>query len=68
MQASAPSGDVVGSTRTDSTGMFLLPLAPGTYTVTPATAEGPITTKRRAVTVTAGAFVAVTLHVDTGIR
>ena len=62
VQAWTSSGNVVGSVRTNRNGRFLLPLAPGTYTVIPANAEGPATAGR-AVTVTAGALVTVALRV-----
>jgi hypothetical protein len=68
VQASEPGGSVVGSTHTDRTGTFLLPLASGTYDVTPVTPEGPPTAKERQVTVTEGSFVTVSLQVDSGIR
>jgi hypothetical protein len=58
----------VGSAPTDKQGTFTLPLNPGIYLVTPVTPDGPPTAKFRQVRVEPGAFVEVTLQVDSGIR
>jgi hypothetical protein len=58
----------VNSVPTDKTGAFTLRLDPGVYRVTPVTPDGPPTAKFTTVTVAPGAFVEVTLRVDSGIR
>jgi hypothetical protein len=56
-------------TRTDSSGRYRLPLAPGTYTVT-AAGSGQLNNSSapKVVTVTAHAYAVADLMVDTGIR
>jgi hypothetical protein len=56
------------SSRSDERGHFSIPLPPGTYSVT-AGANGSVQRSQVVtVTVPAGAFVSVTLMVDSGIR
>jgi hypothetical protein len=68
VQAFTLSGALVRDASTDAQGAFELPLDPGTYDLIPYTPQSPPTAKMQRVTVTSGAFVAVTLQLDTGIR
>lgn len=65
----APNGSVAGDGRTDAEGRFDVTVAPGDYVVQPVVESGGVTfAKQVHVSVTDGAFVEVTLQVDTGIR
>lgn len=68
--SAAGSADVVATARSGSDGRFSIDLAPGDYTLTTsATGGAPFPAGRPTeVTVRAGAFTEVTLHMDTGLR
>jgi hypothetical protein len=68
VQAFTLQGSLVRDVSTDKKGAFELRLGPGIYNLVPYTFDGPPTAKMQRVTVTPGAFVTVTLQVDTGIR
>jgi hypothetical protein len=61
------TGDVA-TVQTDADGRFRLSLPPGTYEVSIVSESPPPTAKPQTVQVEPGAFTAITLAVDTGIR
>lgn len=63
------NGRQVGQAVSDASGFFLLPLPPGTYTIQPQPpAEGIAFAGEQEVVVEAGAFTAVVVTYDSGIR
>jgi hypothetical protein len=60
------SGTVAATFTTDPAGTFSVSLAPGTYTLR--SKAGLPALQSSAVVVAAGAYTAVELHADTGIR
>jgi hypothetical protein len=65
---SVSDAGIIGQTKTDPSGRFRLPLEPGTYIVTATPAHGTLTPFPVTVEVKSGAFAAVRLEADTGIR
>jgi hypothetical protein len=62
-------GKEVARATSDAAGAYFLPLAPGTYTISPMPVEGLMgTAAEQSVTVTAGAPLRLEINYDTGIR
>jgi len=68
VQAFTLTGASAGEVSTDAQGAFELPLDPGMYDLTPYTPDSPPTARAQRITVPPGAFLTVTLQVDSGIR
>ena len=67
VRAVSSSGATVEA-LTDAQGRYRLPLANGTYEVTPVLAGGPSTASPTSVTVSDDSMQVLDLHVDSGIR
>jgi hypothetical protein len=67
--ARGSGGTIAGSTASDATGLYFLPLAPGQYVIEPQPVAGLMGTAQAVtVTVPTGAPLQLDLTYDTGIR